>query len=250
MNKLYVNGCSFSCAGGLDILDVKELYKNKNILIDNHLDFSWPTLLSKKLNIELINESVQGGSMNRLIRTTYDNLIKTNLSNDIFYLLELPPVWRDEIYSSELKRFVNITQGNLNNPEFDNTDDVNGHSKKDFLKIHNNVLNWFNSFIDYDIENEKTFKSLLGLVSLFNQYNIKFYFLENDAWFRLKFEKLGIEFPYIDFVQGFNHSFVYNKLTIEDDVNYSDGHASVEGNKFACEKIYDYLIKNNIFIVK
>ena len=103
---------------------------------------------------------------------------------------------------------------------------------------------------DPDIENEKTFKSLLGLVSLFNQYNIKFYFLENDAWFRLKFEKLGIEFPYIDFVQGFNHSFVYNKLTIEDDINYSDGHASVEGNKFACEKIYDYLIKNNIFIVK
>lgn len=247
MNRLYVNGCSFSCAGGLDIIEVQQLYKDEGILIENHLDFSWPTILSKKLNIDLVNDSVQGGSMNRLIRTTYEHLIKTNLSNDIFYLLELPPVWRDEIYSTKLKRFVNITQGNLNNPEFDRT---NLHSKNDFLKIHNNVLNWFDSFLDYDIENEKTFNNLFGLISLFNMHNIKFYFLENDAWFRLKFEKLGIEFPYIDFVQGFNHSFIHNNLTIEDEIKYSDGHAGIKGNNYAAERIYDYLIKNNIFIVK
>ena len=78
MNTLYVNGCSFSCAGGLDIIEVKDLYLEKDILIHNHLDFAWPTILSKKLNIELINDSVQGGSLNRLIRTTYEHLIKTN----------------------------------------------------------------------------------------------------------------------------------------------------------------------------
>ena len=52
MNTLYVNGCSFSCAGGLDIDEVKELYNDRGIKIKNHLDFAWPTLLSKKLKID------------------------------------------------------------------------------------------------------------------------------------------------------------------------------------------------------
>ena len=65
-----------------------------------------------------------------------------------------------------------------------------------------------------------------------------------------QFEKLGIDFPYIDFVQAFNDSFIHNRLTIKDEVGYEDGHASIEGNKFAAEKIYKFLIENNIFIVK
>ena len=249
MEWLYVNGCSFSCAGGLDIPEVKDLYLEKNITIDNHLDFAWPTILSKKLNINLVNDSVQGGSLNRLIRTTYEHLIKTNFSNNTFYLLELPPVWRDELYSTFLKRFVNITHGNLKNPEFDGTEEANGHPKKEFLRIHKNALEWFESFVNYDIENEKTFNNLLGLISLFNLKNIKFYFLENDAWFRLKLEKLEIEFPYIDFVQGFNNSFIHNNLTIKDEIGYYDGHAGIQGNKFAADKIYKFLIQNNIFII-
>ena len=245
MNKLYVNGCSFSCAGGLDIIEVKELYSEKNIIIDNHLDFSWPNLLSKKLNIELINDSVQGGSLNRLIRTTYEHLIKTNFSNNIFYLLELPPIWRDEIYSTKFKRFVNITHGNLKNPEFDRTEEVNGNTKSEFIKIHKNLLNWFDSFIDYDVENKKTLNNLVGLVSTFKQKNIQFLFLENDNFFRKEFEKLNIKFPYVEMQHPFNKMF----STIKNETGYFDGHMGVEGNKNASNMIYEFLIKNDIFIL-
>jgi len=239
MEWLYVNGCSFSCAGGLDIPEVKDLYLEKNITIDNHLDFAWPTILSKKLNINLVNDSVQGGSLNRLIRTTYEYLIKTNFSNNSFYLLELPPIWRDEVYSTKYKRFVNITHGNLKNPEFDRTEEVNGNSKKEFIKIHTNLLNWFDSFIDYDIENKKTLNNLIGLVSTFQQKNIKFLFLENDNFFRQEFEKLNIEFPYIELQSPFNKTF----STIKNEIGYYDGHMGVNGNEKAAERIYEFLIK-------
>lgn len=245
MNKLYVNGCSFSCGGGLDISEVKELYLDKGIVIDNHLDFSWPEILSKKLNLKLINESVQGGSLKRLIRTTYEHLYKTNFSQNYFYILELPTMWRDELYSNKLKRFVNITHGNLKNPEFDRTEEVNNYQKKDFLKIHKNILNWFDSFIDYDLESKNILNSLIGLICLMELKKINFLFLENDFYFKEQIKKLNIPFLFLELKQPFNNSF----STIKDEIGFFDKHMGVEGNKQAAEEIYNFLIKNGIFIL-
>lgn len=245
MNKLYVNGCSFSCAGGLDIPEVKELYLDKGITIENHLEFSWPEILSKKLNIELINDSVQGGSINRLIRTTYEHLLKTKFSKEFYYILELPPVWRDEIYSNKLNRFVNITHGNLKNPEFDRTEEVNGYSKSDLLKIHRNTINWFESFIDYDVETKKTLFNLIGLISTLKHKEINFLFLENNEYFRIELLKNGLQFKCLLMDKPFNNSF----STIKDEIGFFDNHMGVKGNIEAADKIYNYLIKNGIFIV-
>lgn len=245
MNALYVNGCSFSCAGGLDISEVKELYLDKGIVIDNHLDFSWPVILANKLNLKLVNNSVQGGSINRLIRTTYEHLLKTEFSKDFYYILELPPVWRDEIYSTKLKRFVNITHGNLKNPEFDRTEEVNGYSKSDFLKIHNNAIKWFESFVDYDVEKRKTLLDLIGLISTLKQKEINFLVLENDEYFRIELLKNELQFNYLLMDKSFNNSF----STIKDEIGFFDKHMGINGNKEAAEKIYNYLIKNGIFIV-
>ena len=78
---LYVNGCSFSCAGGLNWEDVKSQYKSKlNITIDNHLDFAYPNILAKKLGVDIINEGAPGGSVTRMLRKTYDYLLE-NYSN-------------------------------------------------------------------------------------------------------------------------------------------------------------------------
>jgi hypothetical protein len=245
MNGLYVNGCSFSCGGGLDISEVKELYLDKGIIIQNHLEFSWPELLSKKLDIKLINDSVQGGSINRLIRTTYEYLLKTKFSKQIYYILELPPVWRDEIYSNKLSRFVNITHGNLKNPEFDRTEEVNGYSKSEFLKIHTNAIKWFESFIDYDVEKRKTLLYLIGLISTLIHKEINFLFLENDEYFRIELLKNKLEFRYLSMDKPFNKSF----STIKDEIGFFDKHLGVEGNKQAAQQIYNFIINNGIFIL-
>jgi hypothetical protein len=245
MKSLYVNGCSFSCGGGLDIPQIKQLYSEIDIVIENHLDFAWPTLLSKKLKVNLINNSIPGGSINRLVRTTYKHLLDTKFSKDFFYILELPPMWRDELYSSKLNRFVNITHGNLKNPEFDRTEEVNGYSKVDFLKIHTNVINWFDSFVDYDVEATKTLYDLIGLVSLFRTKEVKFLFIENDD-FATQFLEKGISFKTIPFDKPFNKCF----STIKDEIGFFDNHMGVNGNVEASEKIYNFLIKNGIFIVK
>lgn len=246
MNALYVNGCSFSCGGGLDICEVKELYKDKQININNHLDFSWPSILQKKLNVKLVNDSIQGGSINRLIRTTYEHLLKTKFSKEFYYILELPPMWRDEIYSNKFERFVNVTHGNLKNPEFDRTEEVNGYSKSDLLKIHKNLTLWFESFINYDIEKRKTLFDLIGLISTFKNKEINFLFLENDEYFKKELLRSGIQFKCISMDAPFNKSF----SSIKDEIGFFDNHMGVKGNEEAAEKIYNFLIKNGIFIVK
>ena len=80
-NKIYLNGCSFSCAGGLQWPNHKKLYKERlGIDIDNHMDFAYPTLVANEYGVSLINESVSGGSINRLVRKTYEYIFK-NISN-------------------------------------------------------------------------------------------------------------------------------------------------------------------------
>lgn len=245
MNGLYVNGCSFSCAGGLDIPEVKELYSDNGITIKNHLDFSWANILANKLNLNLVNDSIQGGSINRLIRTTYEHLLQTKFSKQFYYILELPPIWRDEIYSNRLKRFVNITHGNLKNPEFDRTEEVNGHSRGSFLKIYKNIINWFDSFVDYDLENKKTLLNLIGLISTLKNKEINFLILENDEYFKIELLKNKFDFKILPLNKSFNNSF----SSIRDEIGFFDKHMGVEGNKQAAEEIYNFLIKNGIFIL-
>ena len=50
--------------------------KQHNIDIDNHLDFAYPNILSKKLNVDIVNEGAPGGSVTRMLRKTYDYLLE------------------------------------------------------------------------------------------------------------------------------------------------------------------------------
>ena len=46
-NSIYVNGSSFSCGNGLDLIEIKKIYKEKlNIEIQNHIDFSYPNIIA------------------------------------------------------------------------------------------------------------------------------------------------------------------------------------------------------------
>lgn len=111
-NKIYVNGGSQCIAAGFIWNNVKDVYKENGVVINNHLEFSYPYILSEKLNVELVNEGSPGGSISRMIRKTYDYIFNNDVSNTLF-ILEVPPGWREEYFSLELNRYVNMTIGNI-----------------------------------------------------------------------------------------------------------------------------------------
>jgi hypothetical protein len=144
ISKIFVSGGSQCIAGGFLHEEVKKVYnENFNIEINNHLDYAYPNILAKKLNVDIINEGASGGSITRMIRKTYEYITKNKKDiNETLFIFEVPPGWRDEYYSNELNRYVNMTIGNICSPH-DITDAANGHNPNDIFKIHKDISNFF-----------------------------------------------------------------------------------------------------------
>ena len=246
--KLYVNGCSFSCGNGLDLIEIKKLYKEKKgIDIVNHLNFAYPNIFAKKYGIEIINDAIPGGSLNRMIRKTYGYIFNnTDSLKDTLFILELPPMWRDEFYSNKLDRLLNITWGTIKHPDTDLTNIRNGYDVSDILSIHKDLENYFKNFIDIDFEEKKSMKNMLGLLSylIINDLN---YILIDCSGFDdfLKKNSLKDDYNFLWFDNKKMHHWIDdNKLRISDELDIEiDRHAGIDGNKIIAEKLEEYINK-------
>ena len=247
-DKIYSNGCSFSCAGGLNWEEVKFQYKNKlNITIHNHLDFAYPNILAKKYEIDIINDAVPGGSLNRMIRKTYNHIFNnTDSLKDTLFILELPPMWRDEFYSNKLDRLVNITWGTIKHPDTDLTNIRNGYDVSDILAIHKDLENYFKNFIDIDFEEKKSMKNMLGLLSYLIINNLNYILIDCTGFDDfLKKNGLKDDYNFLWFDSKKMHHWIDdNQLRISDELDIEiDRHAGINGNKIIAEKLEEYINK-------
>ncbi len=250
-DKIYVNGCSFSCAGGLHWDIHKKLYKDKlSIHIDNHMDLAYPSLIANYFNVSITNESIPGGSVNRLVRKTYEYLFK-NISNlkGTLIILEIPPMWRDELWSNKLDRPLNVTSGLIKAPDTDLTDISNGYGRHEFKKIYNEVMVYFDSFVNPDFEDKKSFNSIIGLIAYIKELGLDYIILDNSH-FHYYLEKIGLKksnynFCFFENIEMQNW-FRVKRLTIDDELGMKnvDGHAGIEGNKQISKFVIDYINKN------
>lgn len=251
-NKIYSIGSSFSCAGGLNWLEVQTLYNQiYSINIDNHIEYSYPNLISKINNVTIVNEAIPGGSANRMIRKTFDYIhnhqsdTKTTL-----FLLEIPPMWRDEFYSNDFDKMFNITWGVLKNSD-DNTDVANGYDKSESLLIKNDLKNYFSKFINVDFEIKKTMNNILGLLSYLKLNDIQYVLINGFEFYTFLLKNnlnLDYNFYWVDNdIEPINISFINKNLTITSELNnsYIDNHLGYFGNEYVANNLTDY-IKNNI----
>jgi GTPase SAR1 family protein len=249
-NKIYANGCSFSCAGGLNYELIRREYKDiLNISIDNYIEYAYPNVIANLLNINIFNDAESGGSLNRIIRTTYQYIYNNqiDISNTLF-ILEVPPGWRDEIYSNKLDRFMNVTWGTINILDNNFGDIANGDNILDIKEVHSNLVSSFNNFTNTDIEIQKSMNNFLGLLSFMKLQNIKFVIIDN-AGFETFLKSINYKnnFDFIWFEDKQMHIwFMESKLTISDELGIKiDGHAGIEGNIKIAEIILKYLSKMN-----
>jgi len=73
MKQIYVNGSSLSCGGGLEPnTQAFSIYTESVKKWDNSKNVSYGNQLGVLLGVDVVNESKQGGGLDRLIRKTYE----------------------------------------------------------------------------------------------------------------------------------------------------------------------------------
>lgn len=88
---LYVNGCSWSSGAGLDP-NVKKIISKEQFhssLLDKEKELAWSSILSKNLNIPLINGSQGGAGQERITITTKRDITKLKLKYNVISIIQL-----------------------------------------------------------------------------------------------------------------------------------------------------------------
>jgi hypothetical protein len=254
-NKIYTNGCSFTCAGGFNFKHIRDKYiELLNIkLDDDYIQYAYPNIVGRELQLNVVNEAIPGGSINRLIRKTYQYVYDNqNRISDTLFILELPPMWREEVYSNHLDRLVNVTWGTIKQPATDMTDIAGGFDASDLKKIHKELESYFYNFVNTDFEYRKSMNNLLGLMYFLKHNNIDVVMIDNTFFENfLHTNNLKNDFNFISFGNmEMQKWFSVNNLTINDELGIVvDGHAGLDGNEKIADVVLNYLY-NNKFITK
>jgi hypothetical protein len=253
--NLYVNGCSWTDGDVLDGRGVISHLKLNGV----GRDYSYPTLVSKKLNFNLIDESRYGGSINRITRMTWDYIIKQkNLINDTIFLLEIPNGFRDEIYSSKFKKYFNITGGLLSNPD-DKTEIGNA-----WESIKKDVVNNYYNFHNFELFDIKESINFMSLISYIKSMESEVYLLQPYDFIHRMGRYEGIFGNIIEennIIKLTHKNFINNSYELIEDMCLSEGtsigdeledgitdsHPGVSGHKLLSKIIINHIKKYNKF---
>jgi len=175
--NLYINGCSFTA--GDNIIDGK----------------TWPDLLSKKLNLYLINHSVNGNSMQSITFNSVNHLIKLNNQDTLVVIgLTWPPRYMIQIGKGVVnfspafldksdKSVVFSTFRRVSVPYSKNKIDIDDYvlniNEQDGVIIVKKFVDYYKSLIQYDdnlLENQKLnqITQIILLQSFLKQNNFEY----------------------------------------------------------------------------
>lgn len=284
-NKIYSNGCSFMWGHhhnnpwlfkyfeetkDIDVTSfLKECekhskfaentqYTNPNVF-EPFNEFDWVREKYNYINrvaeffqVPLVNDSIFGGSLHRLVRKTVTYIMNTpdeELKSTLF-ILELPPAGRGEMYFENQKRYCNFG-GELN---FDSIE-------KENFEL---VKNWYDKSFNIEVDIASEYQKLYLLINLLKYKNINYTFIQTIT----RINQLNLLNPKYGSISSFKkierdmlkdsvkfdetydmvHWFsVEQKAKFSDDTDgiSLDGHNSIRGSKLISEKIINYL-KNKI----
>ena len=239
---IYGNGCSFMYGYFLDNPTIAKHYdfvnsKSKEELIQYRKENNYLSLLGKHMNLPVINESDFGGSMTRVIRMTYDFIIKNyDTAQNYIYILEYPPDYRMEVWSNTQKKYI----------KFNYTTYMNDNDFYEPIEI--NSLNKMSMYhMNPELDKIEEYKSLLGLVHFMESLNLKFHIIMMETNNSLFYNNLFKKY-YIPFITDDTNLIAYcalNKCRFNEELGNNitiDNHPSYNGHKLIANKIYQYLL--------
>ena len=229
--NIYINGCSYTAGH-----EIEE-------------GLTWPELLSKKMNLNLINQSVNGNSMSSILYNSVSHLQKFN-SDDTLVVIGL--TWPSRVMLQFDKFITNITNTDLecrnslvklstwrrvSSPYFISQTEIDTTKSQvniqDYDKIYNSFVDHYETLIKYDnnVQENQMLKmetDILLLQSFLKEYNYNYRFV---SWSPSQHKNPKFE-NVIFFDKPWKNKFV-------------DGtsHPTIEGCENISEVIYDIINK-------
>lgn len=273
--NIYSNGCSFMWGHGFnDSRCFKYFDETKDININqpnntgkdenyffNRFDwvrekYNFPNRIAEHYGVKLYNESIFGGSLQRVIRKTYSWIFSNqDKVNDTLFILEWPIGCRGEYFSNYHNRFINYNSS-LHNFDFVDNEEWDFFANKFLPK-----------YLNPDLQGLLDLQSLIGLCSYLDTQNLKYIIIIDEYplgvwWDKIKkyigssenilnmFDKIikpHIATFYSDTEQKETYGLVtyyfhYELADFTHDTcgDIDDGHNSIRGAKLIAEQ----LIKN------
>lgn len=244
IKKIYANGCSWTDG---DTMVVNGLFEKLGIS-ESGKKYSYPKLLANKYNLELIDESRYGGSLNRIIRKTWRYIERQRDVSETIFILEIPNGTRDEIFCVDLNDYLNITPSDL-----DITDSV--RTENIYWKRHRKkIIEYYENFWDYDEFIFKQWVDFTGLIVFIKKYTENIFLINHSHFFNIEPKpKINLEnflsqknfIEIIHPVSGKKYDLIENmceqeKISIGDILGFVDTHPNVEGHQVLSKIISDH----------
>jgi hypothetical protein len=184
--NIYTNGCSFMWGVGHNNPDIFKFFdETKDIDTSHGTHYEGHTLFNnydwvrRQFNISgrlayhykvpVIDESIYGGSLKRVVRKTYNWILNnSDKVNETLFILEWPIGVRSEMYIPLHQRYVNYTAN------FDNFDNIDPYLHR--LMINEIAPNFFGT----DVAFLEDLHCILGLVSFIKSLGGKYMLLLDE----------------------------------------------------------------------
>ncbi len=249
----YTNGSSHTRGGGFETLDeegffadaMAEYYKKHyNITWRSTDEVNYATRLSKHIDIKVVNESMQGGGLDRIIRKTYD-FIESNWEkrHKFFIILEAPDASRIDLYYKPYKKYFLLN--------YDRHEQIYGTlsyfpKPKDTESLQDDFHLYANKFYDHREHHYSNERKLMGLYSFCKRHNIAIKLMSGMRHLAETYEQTDIlsnkntdDFEIIEWC-------IQNKKQIKHETNFEiiDGHPGYFAHIEYAEIWRDWLDKN------
>lgn len=248
ITTIYVNGCSwtdgetFATSGLLDKLKLPQPGKQ----------YAYPKLLSDHYGLNLVDESRFGGSLNRVVRMTWEYIATQgeDVSNTLF-ILEIPNGFRDEVYSSEYETYINVTSGNLSGAQdITEVDTV-------WKKTKDDIITYYERFWDYGKFRFKEYINFMSLINFLKQKTNNIFIIQYDEILSHEYVKFDndllnkdnlIKLTHPSFKKGKVYDNIWHmseseKISIGDVMGVTDTHLNIDGHVILSEILIKHLNK-------
>lgn len=175
----YVNGSSHTKGGGFETSDaggwfseeMQDYYlKHYNVIWKSCEEVSFASRLSKLLDIKVVNDAIQGGGLDRVIRKTYEYIESHwDQRHKFFIILETPDESRVDLYYKPWNQYFVVNDNNKGS--FYGTPNY-FPKPKNIEECQNDIKFYHDKFYDKKQHYNKNERNLIGLYSFCKKANI------------------------------------------------------------------------------
>lgn len=201
--RIYVNGSSLSCGGSLEPRTESYVYYTEKMGYpkwEDEKEKSYGNLLGRILNMPVINDSKQGGGLDRLIRKTFDYIdtLSEKEVNSTLFLFDIPlQPNRMEIYSKEFSDYLVVSVYNkkykrqVESKTVDSKISFSRAYKKESLDLsydqyikHDKIINQIvEKYYDFEVELKRMIRQLILFYNFLDGKKIYYNIDLNDSLF-------------------------------------------------------------------